>query len=136
MTMEAGKAISGSAADHPDDKKLNDDSGVSLPSKSQDLARAGVYTTQDTIFFLSALLSDLNTDKVGTNRSNASCNIIRNMMRAAELEARYGQEVDNNRRVLSFVHRAPPQIPSASLRAMALAKLTTSERMALGFEPG
>lgn len=50
----------------------------------------GIKTTQDLSTYLTALLSDISSDRIDAVRSNARCNVAGKLLKTAEMEFRYG----------------------------------------------
>lgn len=58
------------------------------------LGHAGIKTAQDFANVMSALMADVLGGQVSTGRANAACNVGRQMLRAVELQLKYGTEVN------------------------------------------
>jgi len=73
--------------------------------KSVALGQGGIKTSQDFANVMSALMADVLSGAVSTGRANAACNVGRQMLRAVELQLKYGEKVNEttNERSLRLV---------------------------------
>lgn len=75
------------------------------PARSLEIARRGIYTAQDFCNVMSALMVDLLEGRVTDRVGNATVNAGGKMLKAAELQQKYG--VDGpNRKELKLADRA------------------------------
>lgn len=68
--------------------------GEETVPKSVALGNAGIRTAQDFANVMSALMADVLSGQVSNGRANAACNVGRQMLRAVELQLKYGTEVN------------------------------------------
>ncbi len=59
-------------------------------SRSLAIAKAGVNTSNDFRDLMSAMMSDVITGDIETEKVNAACNASRNLLKMVELEYKYG----------------------------------------------
>lgn len=62
--------------------------------RSVALTSGGIRTAQDFANVMSALMSDVLSGAVSTGRANTACNVGRQMLRAVELQLKYGTKVN------------------------------------------
>ncbi len=79
--------------------------GTEVVPRSVVLGNAGIRTSQDFANVMSALMADVLSGSVSTGRANAACNVGRQMLRAVELQLKYGEKVNEttNERSLKLV---------------------------------
>ncbi len=72
---------------------------------SVELGKRGIRTSQDFANVMSALMADVLSGEVSTGRANAACNVGRQMLRAVELQLKFGEKVNEttNERSLKLV---------------------------------
>lgn len=87
------------------EKQGNADSDQANVPSSVALGRNGIKTTQDFANVMSALMTDVLSGEVSANKANAACNAGRQMLRAVELQLKYGTKVNEttNERTLKLV---------------------------------
>lgn len=73
--------------------------------RSVEIGKAGIRTTQDFANVMSALMSDVLAGEVSASRANAACNAGRQMLKAVELQLKYGTKINEttNERTLKLV---------------------------------
>jgi hypothetical protein len=67
---------------------------VGEEARSSQLAKLGIRTTQDFANVMSSLMADVLSGSVSAGRANAACNAGRQMLRAVELQLKYGTQND------------------------------------------
>lgn len=83
----------------------NLDPNPTVRPRSVELGAAGVRTSQDFANVMSALMADVLSGAVSAGRANAACNVGRQMLRAVELQLKYGEKVNatSNEKSLKLV---------------------------------
>lgn len=83
----------------------NTGTDTAIRPRSVELGAAGVRTSQDFANVMSALMADVLSGAVSAGRANAACNVGRQMLRAVELQLKYGEKVNEttNERSLKLV---------------------------------
>ncbi|HKF98933.1 MAG TPA: hypothetical protein VKB20_11785 [Steroidobacteraceae bacterium] len=76
------------------------------PARSLEIARRGIYTAQDFCNVMSALMVDLLEGRVTDRVGNATVNAGGKMLKAAELQQKYGVVNGPNRKELKLADRA------------------------------
>lgn len=76
------------------ESKGNAGGGEEVVPRSVELGQGGIKTTQDFANVMSALMTDVLSGAVSANRANAACNAGRQMLRAVELQLKYGTKVN------------------------------------------
>jgi len=90
--------------------RLNRRSGTQKdPPRCLLIARRGIYTAQDFCNVMSALMVDLLEGRVTDRVANATVNAGGKMLKAAELQQKYGVDGANNRKELLVAERAALQ---------------------------
>lgn len=75
--------------------------------RSVELASQGIETAQDFSNVMSALMSDILSGKITPGVGNAAVNAGGKLLKAAELQAKYGTDGSNGKRVLRLAEAAP-----------------------------
>ena len=76
--------------------------------RSLDIAATGITTGQDFANFMSALMSDLISGAVAPNIGNAACNAGGKLLKAVEMQHKYGtMNQDGTGKVLKLAMGAP-----------------------------
>ena len=70
------------------------------PARSLEIARRGIYTAQDFCNVMSALMVDLLEGRVTDRVGNATVNAGGKMLKAAELQQKYGVDGPNRKELL------------------------------------
>ena len=75
------------------------------PAKSFAIAAEGIKTSREFTSLMSAMMSDLISGSISPNVSNAVCNAGGKMLKAVELEYKFGKSNGSNQRVLQLTSR-------------------------------
>jgi hypothetical protein len=78
--------------------------GPDETARSVQIAAGGIYTSGKFCSLMSALMSDLLTGKVTPQVANGVVNAGGKMLKAVELEQRYGTDRDGQTKSLRLVH--------------------------------
>ena len=84
-----------SKEDSSADKKV---SKVAKRSRSAEVARSGIKTSEDMKSLMSNLIPDILDGDVSIAAANATCNAAGKMIKMVELELRYGKEAQSQTR--------------------------------------
>lgn len=77
--------------------------------RSASIAAAGIKTASNFVNLMESLMDDLISGRISPNVGNAVVRAGANMLKAVELQHRYGSTVKNNaRKVLSLTDEAVP----------------------------
>lgn len=71
------------------------------------IAQKGITTGHDFANFMSALMSDLISGAVAPNVGNAACNAGGKLLKAVEMQMKYGTNNDKGQKVLTLALQAP-----------------------------
>jgi hypothetical protein len=79
------------ARNGPDDSPL-----VEVP-RSVQIASRGIRTDHQAAEYLSALVTDVMTDRVTEKRANTACNVMGKLFKVVEMRHKYGKPEDQSR---------------------------------------
>lgn len=80
---------------------------ISKESRSMGIAQKGITTGHDFANFMSALMSDLISGAVAPNVGNAACNAGGKLLKAVEMQMKYGTNNEKGQKVLTLALQAP-----------------------------